>query len=526
MQARLQRLGYGQEDLPEGLNAVANPPQAALEQPQLTGGVPFVRRPLPGEAPAVAQAKQAQAGQAQAVNANTVGYEEPPGAAAPREPAPPPEPKLIGMTKAGYVPHSQTTTVEKGVDYSPETKAAEATAMHAGVEANKLTEEAVTREREEARIAAHREAAQLEADRNEYAVRKDQQNNARQEHWAKLQESESELSHAQAQGIDPNRYMNSMSTGGKVATLISLMAGGFAAGVRGGPNEAMAQLNATIDRDIMAQREALSGKEKSVAAGQSLYGILRQKGMDDDAAADGAKILAHQLLQKQLEAELTNAKDAQARLIIQQSIEKNSAFLSELGAKFDTGAANKVQTTTSQAYQQAHGIYSGVDHSKEILRRTQDIRDKSGGAISIDDARSQATAEIMGSRGVSGGYQKPGKDSAIGAPISLESPQSTAFEPLRMFGATSAGAHVHEQEAFNSQIFNQIPGRVEQKKLIGAPYIINPGDSESVVKRKVDAAVAAGLASRDKDSKGKETGKIVFTPPKTRAPDTGGESEP
>jgi hypothetical protein len=54
--------------------------------------------------------------------------------------------------------------------------------------------------------------------------------------------------------VDPDRYLNNMSTGSKIASAIGLMLSGIGAGIQGGENLALKQLNRAIDADIDAQK--------------------------------------------------------------------------------------------------------------------------------------------------------------------------------------------------------------------------------------------------------------------------------
>jgi len=77
--------------------------------------------------------------------------------------------------------------------------------------------------------------------------------------------------------IDPNHYLNSKSTPGKIATAIGLVLGGMGSGLTGQPNQALQFLNAQIDRDVVAQRANLGKK------GTVLDGFLKMMGNLNDA---------------------------------------------------------------------------------------------------------------------------------------------------------------------------------------------------------------------------------------------------
>lgn len=73
--------------------------------------------------------------------------------------------------------------------------------------------------------------------------------------------------------VDPQRYINSMSTGDKIQSAIGLILGGISGGGNGNP--AMDFLNKQIDRDIDAQRAELGKKENLLAANLHDFGNLK-----------------------------------------------------------------------------------------------------------------------------------------------------------------------------------------------------------------------------------------------------------
>lgn len=76
--------------------------------------------------------------------------------------------------------------------------------------------------------------------------------------------------------INPRKYMDSMSTGGKLATGIGLILGGMGAGLTHGPNLAFKGLQDNIERDIQAQRDELGKKQNLLAHNLRATGDLRE----------------------------------------------------------------------------------------------------------------------------------------------------------------------------------------------------------------------------------------------------------
>ncbi len=112
--------------------------------------------------------------------------------------------------------------------------------------------------------------------------------------------------------IDPQHYMGSMSTTGKVATGIGLMLGGLGAGLAGGTNQAMDFLNKQIDRDIDAQKAELGKKETLLSANFKQFGNLKE-------AMDMTRIQMNDMLANQIGDSAARSKGEQAQAIAKQA---------------------------------------------------------------------------------------------------------------------------------------------------------------------------------------------------------------
>lgn len=72
--------------------------------------------------------------------------------------------------------------------------------------------------------------------------------------------------------IDPKHYVDSMSTGSKIATAIGLLAGGIGGALTGQGNPALKFFDDQINRDIEAQKANLGKQSNILSAYQHLYG--------------------------------------------------------------------------------------------------------------------------------------------------------------------------------------------------------------------------------------------------------------
>jgi hypothetical protein len=76
--------------------------------------------------------------------------------------------------------------------------------------------------------------------------------------------------------IDPNHYVDSMSTGGKILAIIASAIGGGGAALAGQPNLAFQAIQDGIKRDIEAQKDNLANKQGLLRTNLEKYGNLVQ----------------------------------------------------------------------------------------------------------------------------------------------------------------------------------------------------------------------------------------------------------
>jgi hypothetical protein len=111
--------------------------------------------------------------------------------------------------------------------------------------------------------------------------------------------------------IDPNHYINSMTTGGKISTGIGLLLGGLGAGLAGGRNLASDYFDKQIDNDIMAQKVELGKKENLLSHLTQKYGNVR-------LAQQEAKLFANEMLTHKLNQIAMQTADPMAKARIMQ----------------------------------------------------------------------------------------------------------------------------------------------------------------------------------------------------------------
>lgn len=108
------------------------------------------------------------------------------------------------------------------------------------------------------------------------------------------------------QHIDPNHYMNSLGTVGKVRTAIGLILGGMGAGVTHQENTALKFLQSQIDRDIHAQAAEMGKKENLLKANMQQFGNLHD-------AMSMTRMMQNDIVSMQLKEAAAKSMDPLAR---------------------------------------------------------------------------------------------------------------------------------------------------------------------------------------------------------------------
>lgn len=117
----------------------------------------------------------------------------------------------------------------------------------------------------------------------------DQYNNAHNDTMQELNHIRNDVNNMH---IDPNRYLGSMDTSGKILTAIGLVLGGLAGG--GKDNQALEFVNKQIERDIQAQKAEIGKKENLMTA-------LLNQDQNIDRATNMNRLILNDLALNQLQ---------------------------------------------------------------------------------------------------------------------------------------------------------------------------------------------------------------------------------
>lgn len=171
--------------------------------------------------------------------------------------------------------------------------------------------------------------------------------------------------------IDPNQYVNSMSTVGRITSAIGLIASGIGSGLSGKENMAMQYLNQQIHNDIEGQKANLGKKQSLLEANYKQFGNMRD-------AYDMTKLQMNDTLVNQLKAAAAKAQDplAQSRLLttaaqkeqemapIQQNLDINHAMFQAAERDNKSGGG-----TSSQEAMLPYLRQTNPEKAKEIETR-------------------------------------------------------------------------------------------------------------------------------------------------------------
>jgi len=164
----------------------------------------------------------------------------------------------------------------------------------------------------EADFAQDRAAIGLQRDEADAARRATQ---ARREEQA-YQSISRAADEVTAKQYDPDRYFKQRGPGAVVLASLAVAMGELGRGLQrtGGPNTALQIVNDAIERDLTAQREEYARAKDKLSLTSNAYAQLRQRGLDDEAAASQARAGALSAVAARAEAFRAGMKTDQAKL--------------------------------------------------------------------------------------------------------------------------------------------------------------------------------------------------------------------
>lgn len=217
------------------------------------------------------------------------------------------------------------------------------------------------------------------------------------------------ISELEAQGVNPNHYWQSMSTGQKIGAAIAIGLGAFAAhplGPRGQPtqNVALGIIDNAIAADIDAQKTNLT-KSLDLAKRR---GEIEAKGFDTQEA----------MLRAERDAHLTGWNVAIGQIQRQMSMNQDNAQLGQNGQRMIDEARARADAGTARyneeiyKIQKRYDVGTGGAGAATAAKRLDQIRELSAKFVSegkpLDEAIRMATGVVGLVGGPEGGIVKPG----------------------------------------------------------------------------------------------------------------------
>ncbi|MBV9311548.1 MAG: hypothetical protein JOZ84_02790 [Methylobacteriaceae bacterium] len=209
--------------------------------------------------------------------------------------------------------------------------------------------------------------------------------------------------------IDPDHFYGESKTGGRIMAGIAMALGAYASAINKGPNYAMEIINKRIDDDIAAQRANLQNARENVADARGLYAQLRQKGLDDTAAENGAK--AAYLENAQMKLEAMRAGDRSADMQARYKLANDALEQAKLQARADAYTALKKGTYEEQQKMASEGAaMASRAHAQAVEDRRLGQEDRK---IDIEEQK----AGVEGVRARAEAFRESKADRALTIPL-------------------------------------------------------------------------------------------------------------
>lgn len=233
---------------------------------------------------------------------------------------------------------------------------------------------------EQQRVDSEKSRRQADITQNDLQERQDFQQKTNDNQNKLLEQRQHFMNDYQADHINPNHYMESMSAGEKVASGIGLFLGGFSSAFTHNGNPAMDYLNKQIDRDIQAQQSKKDQQKTLLGANQAMF-------HDDIVAANQTRVNMNDIyLHKiQLAAEKLGTPEAKAKadMAAAQFGLQNEALLRQ----------NAVRATTLEALKGGGKELSAIDLSSAGIIPQQEAT-KEQASIDAQKTAIQKTHEL------------------------------------------------------------------------------------------------------------------------------------
>jgi len=184
-----------------------------------------------------------------------------------------------------------------------------------------------------------------------------------------------------AKGIDPDRFWRSKNTSEQVGLAIAMALGAIGSQMAKGPNYAQDAINASVQRDLEAQREELANGRQAKSDMQLAYKQVMDLTGSEMAATAAMEHAAYQGIEHDLQRKLALAKSERAEIQgntllakIRKDQLQRQAVISE--------AARGSESTASRVIPAQRGGYSGPNLDK-MIEQAKAIREIAGSGAKL-----------------------------------------------------------------------------------------------------------------------------------------------
>lgn len=408
---------------------------------------------------------------------------------------------------ANFDKFKQNTTL--GVAYGKEEFLAEQEAQRLENNARRqgFTEEAIAKTNQAYDVAEQK-----------LAESKQQYEQRRAEFEADLQKRRSEMdaldSEIRATKIEPMSYFSKDNVWAGILSTLSVAVGAFAQGMSGGrvPNTALQIMNATIERDLEAQKANLAAKGKALDYKRSLYGMAREALGDERQAFEYSKGLMYEQLQNAATKIANEARGKEAQLGAMEIA--NAAGAAKEQARLNTQAmyvqTREAAEDLARRQQAAQYAWVAGKEEREFKRRERlaTVQEKEAKA---QLARSEAGDELEGGWSVAKKGAAEKYSGSLFTSYDSEGNQQSRSPGFMLATTPETAAKTRAQLSGIDELIGvlrdsaKLPdiGLAGKAQLLasGTPYI-SPSDSDTYRRLKSEFAIklkeAAGLGALDK----------------------------
>lgn len=213
------------------------------------------------------------------------------------------------------------------------------------------------------------------------------------------------------QSINPNHYLGSMSTVGKISTAIGLILGGISSGVTHQGNPALEYLNKQIENDINAQKANLGKKETLLSMNLRHFGNLQEATMATNAMLTRKAAIDLQKVSAQNQGTVAGARAQMfgGQLLTQYSDQLQRGAM--IKSYYQNAQAQQAQQQQQQASASRNPQSAAPANNADTTSSAQPASMLEGPSLGLGIPMSEGAQGALGSAIKNANYMFPGAQS-------------------------------------------------------------------------------------------------------------------